>query len=207
MVVSSEDYLFTLTFSYFKFGSHFITSVLKEEPCLNGSLTDHLIPISYSGGRRYWHSWMQYQLIHRKNKQTCGADTESPDWIKKKKKTSDFVNMKELGFICLSCILSLKSFPSYFTFIFKNRHQAHSLPLCILNLLTALLNDCLTQFPLLQEESVSDLSFMCFSASRNTLIITPWMLPWATWSFPWSMMSLGIKSICAWCFGTVLYYI
>lgn len=32
------------------------------------------------------------------------------------------------------------------------------------------------------------------------------MLPWAIWSFPWSTMSLGIKSICAWCFGTVSYY-
>lgn len=49
------------------------------------------------------------------------------------------------------------------------------------------------------------LSFLCWSAPRNTLIIIPWMLPWATWYFPWSMMSLGIKSICAWCFGTVIF--
>lgn len=38
---------------------------------------------------------------------------------------------------------------------------------------------------------------------RNTLTTTPWTLLWATWSFPWSTTSLGIKSICAWCFGTV----
>ena len=33
------------------------------------------------------------------------------------------------------------------------------------------------------------------------------MLPWATWSFPWSTMSLGIKSICAWCFGTISHFL
>lgn len=66
---------------------------------------------------------------------------------------------------------------------------------------------CLTQFQLLGKDSVLHSSFLCWSAPRNTLIITPWMLPWATWSFPWSMMSLGIKSICAWCFGIIPYYL
>lgn len=86
LVVSSEHYLFTLTFSYFKFSSHFVTSVLKGEPCLTGSLTDHLMPISYSGGRKYWLSWMQYQSICRNNKQNIGCRQRKPRLNLKKKK-------------------------------------------------------------------------------------------------------------------------
>lgn len=84
----------------------------------------------------------------------------------------------------LRYILSLEFFPSFSTSMFKDVHEGHPPLASHFKHLTARLNDCLTQFPLLQEQSVSDLSFLCFSASRNTLIITPWMQPWATWSFP-----------------------
>lgn len=91
--------------------------------------------------------------------------------------------------------------------VIPSQTYSSSLPVSSSNLLQHVFHCCLTQFQLLEKHSVLHSSVLCWSAPRNTLIITPWMLPWATWSFPSSMMSLGIKSICAWCFGIIPYYL
>lgn len=98
---------------------------------------------------------------------------------------------------------------NYFPWLKVIPSQTYSsfLPVSSSNLLQHVFHCCLTQFQLLEKHSVLHSSVLCWSAPRNTLIITPWMLPWATWSFPSSMMSLGIKSICAWCFGIIPYYL